>query len=140
MAPFEALYGRRSRTSLCWVEPGESIILGPEIALPLNLANLHNVFHVSHLCKYIHDPSHVIESDDIQIKENLTYKTVPLRIDDKRVKRLRGKDIPLVKVVWGGNREESATWELESKMREAYPMLFTSGNFEDDISKKGGEL
>ncbi|KAL2327762.1 hypothetical protein Fmac_021189 [Flemingia macrophylla] len=76
------------------------------------------------LHKYIHDPSHVVEPDDIQIKENLTYETVPLRIDDKRVKKLRGKDIPLVKVVWGGNKEENATWELESKMRETYPMLF----------------
>ncbi|CAJ2642459.1 unnamed protein product [Trifolium pratense] len=31
MAPFEALYGRRCRTPLCWFESGESVILGPEI-------------------------------------------------------------------------------------------------------------
>nr|KYP56354.1 Transposon Ty3-I Gag-Pol polyprotein [Cajanus cajan] len=31
MAPYEALYGRRCRTPLCWVEPGENAILGPEI-------------------------------------------------------------------------------------------------------------
>ncbi|CAJ2645709.1 unnamed protein product [Trifolium pratense] len=31
MAPFEALYGRRCRTPLCWFESGESMILGPEI-------------------------------------------------------------------------------------------------------------
>jgi len=36
-----------------------------EIALPPHLANLHNVFHVSQLRKYIADPSHVLESDDI---------------------------------------------------------------------------
>jgi len=36
-----------------------------EIALPLDLANLHNVFHFSQLRKYIADPSHVLESDDI---------------------------------------------------------------------------
>nr|KYP44151.1 hypothetical protein KK1_034373 [Cajanus cajan] len=31
MAPYEALYGRRCRTPLCWVEPRENAILGPEI-------------------------------------------------------------------------------------------------------------
>ncbi|KAK8658830.1 hypothetical protein V6N13_029049 [Hibiscus sabdariffa] len=31
MAPFEALYGRRCRTPLCWSELGESKALGPEV-------------------------------------------------------------------------------------------------------------
>jgi len=32
-----------------------------EIALPPHLANLHNVFHVSQLRKYMADPTHVLE-------------------------------------------------------------------------------
>jgi len=51
-----------------------------QISLNSSLSNLHNVFHASQLRKYIHDPSHVIELDDIQVKENLTYETLPLRI------------------------------------------------------------
>jgi len=31
IAPFEALYGRRCRTPLCWFELGESVVLGPDI-------------------------------------------------------------------------------------------------------------
>jgi hypothetical protein len=31
MAPFEALYGRRCRTLLNWIEPGEKVIFGPDI-------------------------------------------------------------------------------------------------------------
>ena len=31
MAPYEALYGRRCRTPLCWVESGENLILGPDM-------------------------------------------------------------------------------------------------------------
>jgi len=54
-----------------------------QIALPLSFSNLHNVFHVSQLRKYLHDPSHVIELDNIQVKENLTYETLPLRIEDR---------------------------------------------------------
>jgi len=31
MAPFEALYGRRCRTLLCWFESSDSVVLGPDI-------------------------------------------------------------------------------------------------------------
>ena len=31
MAPYEALYGRRCRTPLCRLEPGEDLTLGPEV-------------------------------------------------------------------------------------------------------------
>ena len=204
MAPYEALYGRRCRTPLCWYQDGENLALGPDlvqqttekvkmiqekmrvtqsrqksyadkrrrplefeegehvflrvtpmtgvgrviksrkltpkfigpyqilrrigpvayqIALPPFLSNLHNVFHVSQLRKYISDPSHVIEPDTVQLKENLTYETLPVKIEDRRVKQLRGKDIALVKIIWNDVTGE-ATWELENKMKEQYPYLF----------------
>ena len=31
MAPYEALYGRRCRSPICWDEVGERRMLGPEI-------------------------------------------------------------------------------------------------------------
>ena len=31
MAPYEALYGRRRRTTVCWDEVGERKLLGPEL-------------------------------------------------------------------------------------------------------------
>ncbi|XP_058726384.1 uncharacterized protein LOC131597726 [Vicia villosa] len=94
------------------------------VALPPNVSNLHDVFHVSQLRKYIMDPSNVIPMDDIQVRDNLTVETLPMRIEDHKMKQVRGKDISLVKVVWGGASEESMMWELESKMRESYPTLF----------------
>ena len=66
----------------------------------------------------------MIELDDVQVKENLTYETLSLRVEDKRIKHQRGKEIPLVKVRWGGASREDATWELESQMREAHPSMF----------------
>lgn len=53
-----------------------------QVTLPLSLLNLHNVFHVSQLCKYVPYPSHVIQSHDMQIRDNLTYETFPLGIED----------------------------------------------------------
>jgi len=31
MAPYEALYGRKCRTPLCWFEYGENLLLEPEL-------------------------------------------------------------------------------------------------------------
>ena len=110
--------------------------IGPvayQVALPPNLSNLHPVFHVSQLRRYHPDPSHVIESDKVQVKDNLTYEAQPLRISDRRMKQLRGKEIALVKVQWGDD-EGDATWELEEKMQELYPSLFLASlNFGDEI-------
>ena len=103
------------------------------VALPPNLSNLHDVFHVSQLRKYVPDPSHVVQMDDVQVWDNLTVETKPIRIADREMKVLRGKEIELVKVVWLGAAGESMTWELESKMRDSYPELFDSGkSFEDE--------
>ena len=78
---------------------------------------------------YIYDVSHVIQVDDLEVMDNLTVETWPVRIEDREVKRLRGKEIVLVKVIWVGPTSESATGESESRMRVSYPELFTSGNF-----------
>jgi len=94
-----------------------------QVALPPFLSNLHDVFHVSQLRKYIADPSHILEPDQVQLKENLTFDPDPVKIEDKRVKHLRGRDISLVKVIWDNVRGDS-TWELEDKMKHEYPHLF----------------
>ena len=70
------------------------------VGLPPHLSNLHDVFHVSQLRKYVPDPSHVIQRNDVQVRDNLTIETLPVRIEGRDVKKLRGKEIPLVKVVW----------------------------------------
>ena len=36
MAPFEALYGRKCRTPLCWFQDGESVLIGPELIQQTN--------------------------------------------------------------------------------------------------------
>ncbi|XP_027347964.1 uncharacterized protein LOC113859367 [Abrus precatorius] len=202
MTPFEALYGRRCRTLLCWYETGEVTLcvsdmiqrqneqirmirdkmkaaqdrqksyynrrrkplefqlgdhvflkvspitrvgralksqklspkfiglfevlsrIGPatyRIVLPPNLSNLHLVFHVSQLRQYVSDPSHVIDLDPVQVREDLSYDVYPVRIADHCVKQLRDKDISLVKVIWSLSDEGDVTWETKSRMRELYP-------------------
>ncbi|XP_019423020.1 PREDICTED: uncharacterized protein LOC109332491 [Lupinus angustifolius] len=95
-----------------------------KIALPPSLSNHHDVFHVSQLKNYISDSSHVIELDSLPLNENLTFEATPVRIADRKVKQLRGREISLVKVLWNKNPEDDVTWELESKMKKSYANLF----------------
>ncbi|XP_057760369.1 uncharacterized protein LOC130980736 [Arachis stenosperma] len=71
-----------------------------QVALPPHLSNLHDVFHVSQLWTYTLDTGHVLEPDLVKLKENLTFQVTPVRIDDTSVKKLRGKEVLLVKVAW----------------------------------------
>jgi len=110
-----------------------------EIALPPHLTNLHNVFHVSQLRKYITDPTYMLEEDDVQVREDPTIGVGPVRILDSQVKQLRGKEIRTVKVLWDKATQEM-TWEMEDVMRRSYPHLFP-GKFSfsrTEIFKVGG--
>ena len=78
--------------------------------------------------------------DDVQVRDNLTVETIPVRIADRETKILRGKKIALVKVVWLGAAGENMTWELESKMQDSYPELFESGNFRGRKCSKWGRV
>ena len=82
------------------------------------------MFHVSTLRKYMHDPSHVIRYEPLQIQENLTYEERPIQILDRKEQQLRTKTIPLVKVLWRNHGMEEASWELEQDMKNRYPDLF----------------
>ncbi|XP_019432296.1 PREDICTED: uncharacterized protein LOC109339336, partial [Lupinus angustifolius] len=45
------------------------------------------------------------------LKNNLTFKTLPLRIVDQSLKTLGGKESVLVKMIWSQTNGEDATWE-----------------------------
>ena len=72
-----------------------------KVALPPSHSNLHSVFRVSQLRKYVLDPFHVIQMDDVQARDNLTVEASPLQIGIREVKHLRGKEIVFVKIVYG---------------------------------------
>ena len=65
-----------------------------------------------------------------------------MKIVDRKVKVLRTKAVPLVKVLWQYHDVQEATWETEEKIRPQYPELFTKSgmNFEDEILFKVGRM
>ncbi|KAK5804072.1 hypothetical protein PVK06_031721 [Gossypium arboreum] len=220
MAPYEALYGRKCRSPVCWTELNERKVIGPELiqeteetvkkikdrlkaafdrqksyadlkrrdieysvgdkvflkvspwkkvlrfgrkgkltprfigsyeiverigpvayrlGLPSELQRIHDVFHVSMLRKYRSDPSHIISTEDIEVRPDLSYEEEPVQILAREVKELRNKKVPLVKVLWRNHNVEEATWEPEETMRGQYPHLF-SGKFRGRNLLRGGEM
>ena len=69
------------------------------LQLPVNLGGMHDVFHVSRLKKYCPDPQHVLPTEEIELQEDLTFREEPVKILDRKVKMLRTKAIPMVKVL-----------------------------------------
>jgi len=69
-------------------------------------------------------PVHVLEAEDIQIREDLTVEVPPVALEDSKVEERRGKEVRLVKVIWD-QRMGDSTWELEEDMRKSHPHLFT---------------
>ncbi|KAI3518319.1 hypothetical protein L1887_06914 [Cichorium endivia] len=206
MAPFEALYGRKCGTPVCWLEAGEKQFAGPEIVqqtadkvkvirerlksaqdrqksyadkkrrpiefqvgdkvmlkvspwkgvirfgkrgklsprflgpfkvlerigsqayrldLPPELQGIHNTFHVCYLRKCLAEEENVIPLSDIQVNDEVRYTEEHVAILDRKTKKLRQKEVGLVKIQWKHREGANMTWEPENEMRRRYPHLFT---------------
>ena len=45
------------------------------------------------------DPSHVLEAEDVQVREDLRVEVQPVAIEDRQVKEQKGRATSLVKVI-----------------------------------------
>ncbi|KAI3696885.1 hypothetical protein L6452_29480 [Arctium lappa] len=205
MAPFEALYGRKCRTPVCWLEAGEKQFAGPEIVqetadkvkcirermkaaqdrqksyadkkrrpmefqvgdrvmlkvspwkgiirfgkrgklsprflgpfkvlkriglqayqleLPPELSRIHNTFHVCYLRKCLAVEDNAIPLSELRVDEGNRCVEEPDAILERKTKKLRHKEVTLVKVQWKHHRGANVTWESEEDMKRRYPHLF----------------
>ncbi len=128
-------FGKNGKLSLRFIGPYDVIErMGPvayRLALPHKLDKIHNVFYMSMLRRYRSDPSNVISAKEIIMQLDLTYEEEPIRILARKIKALRNKRIPLVKVLWRHHNTEETTWESEETMRQQFPQLFTSGKIHE---------
>ena len=107
---------KQGKLSPRYIGPYEIIErVGPlayRLAFPSELSTLNDVFHVSMLRRYRSDPSHVIQEPEVEILEDLTYQEKPIEILDRMVRKLRSKEIPMVKVKWNHHSSKEAIWEV----------------------------
>ena len=71
-------FGKRGKLNPRYVGPFEILEkIGPvayRLALTPEFSNVHDVFHVSMLRKYVADPTHVLEQPPIELERNLQYE------------------------------------------------------------------
>ncbi|XP_073120611.1 uncharacterized protein [Henckelia pumila] len=74
--------------------------------------------------KYVANLSHVIRHEPVKWTPDLSYEEMPVQILDRQARRLRNREIPMVKVLWSNQLVEESTWEIEQDTRARYPELF----------------
>ncbi|GJX99698.1 reverse transcriptase domain-containing protein [Tanacetum coccineum] len=112
-APFEALYGQKCRSLVCWAEVGDrryanvrrkplGFQVGDHVAykleLPEEISNIHSTFHISNLKKCLSDESLVIPMKELRLNDKLNFVEELVEIMDREVKQLKQSRIPIVKV------------------------------------------
>nr|GEV96477.1 hypothetical protein [Tanacetum cinerariifolium] len=125
-APFEALYGHKCRSPVCWAEVGDAQLTGLEIIQETtgkivqvkqrlqavrdrqksyaDLSRVHSTFHVSNLKKCLSDEPLTILLDELHIDDKLRFVEEPVEIMDREIKRLRQSRILIIKVRWNSKR------------------------------------
>ena len=121
-------FGKRGKLSPRFIGPFEIVQRIGEcayrLALPPSLSEVHDVFHVSMLRKYIIDPYHILDYSGLQLDDRLTLEEYPMCLLDREERVLRSCSIPFMKVAWSHHSDEDVTWEREDQMRELHPHLF----------------
>ncbi|GJV21795.1 putative reverse transcriptase domain-containing protein [Tanacetum coccineum] len=98
-APFEALYGRKCRSPVCWAEVLEKDgFVTHKLGFPQGLSKVHNTFHVSNLKRCYSDEPLAVPLKGLHINDKLCFVEEPVEIMDREVKRLKQSCILIVKV------------------------------------------
>ncbi|GJU14728.1 putative reverse transcriptase domain-containing protein [Tanacetum coccineum] len=123
-APFEALYGQKCRSPVCWAEVGDVQLTGPEIIHETT----EKIVQIKSRIQAARDrqKSYVDVRHEIHIDDKLHFVKEPVEIMDREVKRLKQSRIPIIKVRWNSRRGPEFTWECEDQFKKKYPHLFTN--------------
>jgi hypothetical protein len=84
-----------------------------KLELPLSLAGVHDIFHMSQLKKWSKTPMDVVLPEVAPLKSDLTYPKHPIKILDQKSRVTRRKIIKFYKIQWSNHTEEEATWETK---------------------------
>ena len=72
-----------------------------ELDLPQELTTVYPVFRISMLKKCMGDPSLIVTTKNVDIKDGLSNEDSTVQILDQQVCKFRTKEVAFVKVLWG---------------------------------------
>ncbi|XP_070056553.1 uncharacterized protein [Nicotiana tomentosiformis] len=140
MPSYKALYGRRCISPVGWFEVGETKLYGPDLihqAIEKVKVIREQLMTTQSRQKSYSDVRRrdlefeVVPIKDVQVTEDISYEEVPVAILDRRVHKLRTKDVDSVKVLWRNKNTEEITLEAEEGMKSKYPYMFQIEDNED---------
>jgi hypothetical protein len=89
------------------------------------LSDVHDVFHVSQLKKYLRVPKEQIPLENLDAKEDLSYQQYPAKILETSYRVTWKKRIKMCKVQWSHHTEEETTWEREEELKADFLDFFS---------------
>ena len=121
-------FGKKEKLASRYIRPSEILDrldkVSYRLALPPHLSQVHPVFHISLLRKYVPNEMHVLPVQEILVRDDLSYEEQPVAIVDRQIRKLRRKEIVMLKIQWQRHSLEECTWESGQAMKEKYPQLF----------------
>ena len=98
-------FGKQGKLTPRYIGPYKILenigIVAYKLELPEEMRAIHDVFHVSQLRRWVHDRETILESPkEVQIDPRMVYEKEPVGIVAREIKKLRNKEIKLVKVQW----------------------------------------
>jgi hypothetical protein len=99
-----------------------------QLELSPQLSDVHDMFHVSQLKKYLHVPEEQILMEQLDLGEDLSYNERPIIILDTVESVTHNKVVKMCKVQWSHHTEDEATWEHEEELWVDYQELFPSAS------------
>ncbi|GJX80028.1 putative reverse transcriptase domain-containing protein [Tanacetum coccineum] len=156
-APFEALYGRKCRSPICWAEVGDSQLTGPEIIHETTERIVQIKSHIQAARdrqksyadvrrkplefqvgdkKFMADEQISIPLDDIQVDDKLNFIEELSEIMD-RESTFEAESYSDCKVAV--DLQKSDHWEREDQMQKKYPHLFTNSAPAAEFAKNDHE-
>nr|GEU72762.1 putative reverse transcriptase domain-containing protein [Tanacetum cinerariifolium] len=143
IAEYVIRFGKKEKLAPRFVGPFEIIEkVGPmayRLDLPEELKGVHNTFYVSNLKNCLADLTLQVPLDEIRVDAKLNFVEEPVKILDRKFKKLKRRRIAIVKTM-GGNDDEAVEEVLLPQVHHEF--LLWEGCYKEAKSRMGcdGEI